>query len=170
MTAHAGDSMLTEWSRRYRQVLLNYFRRRMPGNADREDLVQEVFLHMARRNDLQTVQDVERYLFHAAGNVLRDWRRKQLTHAAGQHDSLSEDLQDVGSTPERVLLGGEALENLVAVLETLPERTRTIFVLYHFEQVPQVQIARELGIAVRTVEDHMARANGRLLEAMKDLL
>jgi DNA-directed RNA polymerase specialized sigma24 family protein len=41
-------------------------------------------------------------------------------------------------------------------------------VLYHFEQLPHARIARDLGIAVRTVEDHVARANVKLLQALKD--
>lgn len=170
MAASLSDELLVRWSSRYREILLNFFRRRIPHNADREDLVQEVFLHMARRSNLGDVRDVERFLFHAAGNVLKDWRRKQLTHAADRHEPISDELQDVGSTPERVLLGTEALESLLSALEDLPQRTRSIFILYHFELMSHAQIARELGIAIRTVEDHVARANRRLLAVMKDLL
>jgi RNA polymerase sigma factor (sigma-70 family) len=170
MASPAAEQLLVQWSKRYREVLLRFFQRRMAGNADREDLVQEVFLHMARRENLGEIRDVERFLFHAAANVLKDWRRKQLSHAAGQHEPLNDEIRDVGRTPEHVLLSKEVIEKLVAALELLPERTRTIFVLYHFEQLPHAQIARELGIAVRTVEDHVARANGKLLLALKDVL
>lgn len=170
MSSSGTQQLLSLWSTRYRQALLSFFRRRMPGNADREDLVQEVFLHMARHQDLNHVRDVERFLFHAAGNVLRDWRRKQVTHASDHHEPLNDELKDVGLTPERVLLGREALDVLADALARLPERTRVIFSLYHFDQVPHAQIARDLGIAVRTVEDHMARANAYLLQALKDLL
>ncbi len=176
MASSATQQLLTLWSERYRDALLKFFQRRMPPTADREDLVQEVFLHMARQHDLSSVRDVEAFLFHAASNVLKDWRRKQLTHASDRHDSMDESsdevvgLEAVGRTPEHVLLGKEALERLIAALELLPERTRTIFVLYHFEQMPHAQIARDLGIAVRTVEDHVARANEKLLISLKDLL
>jgi len=170
MASPLTEQLLTQWSNRYREVLLKFFQRRMSSNADREDLVQEVFLRLAHRRDLDGIRDVERYLFHAAANVLKDWRRKQLTHASGQHEPLNDELGDVGQTPEHVLLGKQAVEKLIAALELLPERTRAVFVLYHFEQLPHAQIARELGIAVRTVEDHVARANGKLLGALKDLL
>jgi DNA-directed RNA polymerase specialized sigma24 family protein len=45
----------------------------------------------------------------------------------------------------------------------MPARTQTIFALYHFDQRTHAEIVRSLGIAVRTVEDHMARANARIL-------
>jgi RNA polymerase sigma factor (sigma-70 family) len=168
MALRATEDLLTEWSRRYRDVLLRFFQRRTPNSADREDLVQEVFLHMARRQNLEEVHNVERFLFRAAANVLKDWRRKQVSHAADRHDPIEDDLRDVGRPPEHVLWNKQMLERLVAALELLPERTRTIFVLYHFEQLPHARIARDLGIAVRTVEDHVARANVKLLQALKD--
>ena len=161
--------LLAQWSRRYRTALERYFQRRLPRGADQEDLVQEVFLNLARRDDLTTVEQVDGYLFQAAANVLTDWRRKQVTHAAAAHDAISETLQDVGFTPERVLIGKDAVGALVAALARLPARTRTVFMLYHFEYLPHAEIGRRLGIAVRTVEDHMARANAHLLSVMSDL-
>ncbi|HEX6860792.1 MAG TPA: sigma-70 family RNA polymerase sigma factor [Caulobacteraceae bacterium] len=160
------QALLDRWSRRYRTALLSFFQRRMPAGADREDLVQEVFLRLARRDDLAGVENIDGYLFQAAANVLTDWRRKQLTHRAGAHDPLSDTLEDVGFTAERVLLGKEAVRSMISALGALPERTRAVFVLYHFHGMTHAEIARRLGIAVRTVEDHVARANAHLLKAM----
>jgi RNA polymerase sigma factor (sigma-70 family) len=169
MAVRATEDLLADWSRRYRDVLLKFFQRRTPASVDREDLVQEVFLHMARRRNLGEVREVERFLFRSAANVLKDWKRKQLSHASDRHDPIDEELRDVGRAPEHVLSSKQVLEKLVEALELLPERTRTIFVLYHFEQLPHAQIARDLGIAVRTVEDHVARANAKLLDVLKDV-
>jgi DNA-directed RNA polymerase specialized sigma24 family protein len=55
---------------------------------------------------------------------------------------------------------------MVAAVKLMAQRTQAVFVLYHFEQKTHVELARTLGIAVRTVEDHMARANDHLLAAM----
>ena len=158
--------LLEEWSRRYRPALLSFFQRRMPSGADREDLVQEVFLRLARQ-DLTAIANVEGYLFQAAANVLKDWRRRGVRHAADAHEPASEDLPaEVDFTPERVLLGKDAVSALIAALEMLPERTRAVFLLYHFDQLPQAEIARRLGIAVRTVENNMAKAHAHLAAVM----
>ncbi len=167
--ASPGEAeLLAAWSRRYRPALLRFFQRRMPKGADREDLVQEVFLRLARRDDLAAVQNIDGYLFHAAANVLIDWRRRQATHAAGAHGPLDERLEDVGFSPERVLIGRETVRALVGALSALPERTRAVFMLYHFEGLSHAEIGRRLGIAVRTVEDHVARANLRLVHVLGD--
>ena len=163
-----GRELLESWSRRYRAPLLQFFQRRMPPGADREDLVQEVFLRLARRDDLAGVENIDGYLFHAAANVLTDWRRKQVTHRAAAHDGLPETLEDVGFSAERVLIGKETVRSLIAALGGLPERTRAVFMLYHFQGLSHADIGRRLGIAIRTVEDHMARANSHLARALRE--
>ncbi|HYG25498.1 MAG TPA: sigma-70 family RNA polymerase sigma factor [Caulobacteraceae bacterium] len=162
----AGQELLDRWSRRYRPALLSFFQRRMPQGADREDLVQEVFLRLARREDLAGIENIDGYLFHAAANVLTDWRRKQVTHRAAAHGELSDTIEDVGFSAERVLMGKETVRSLVAALGALPERTRAVFMLYHFQGLSHADIGRRLGIAIRTVEDHMARANAHLVRVM----
>lgn len=164
----AEAALLEAWSRRYRPALLRFFQRRMPRGADREDLVQEVFLRLARRTDLAAIENIDGYLFHAAANVLTDWRRRQSARAAAAHAPLDERLEDVGFTPERVLIGRDAVRALIAALADLPERTRAVFMLYHFEGLPHAEIGRRLGIAVRTVEDHVARANAKLVHVLED--
>ncbi len=162
----AGRELLESWSRRYRAPLLQFFQRRMPPGADREDLVQEVFLRLARRDDLAGVENIDGYLFHAAANVLTDWRRKQVTHHASAHDTLPDTLEDVGLSAERVLIGKEQVRSLIAALGGLPERTRAVFMLYHFQGLSHADIARRLGTAIRTVEDHVARATLHLVRAL----
>ena len=166
--AAGQPELLEKWSRRYRPALLRFFQRRMPSGADREDLVQEVFLRLARREDLAAVNNIDGYLFQAAANVLTDWQRKQVTHAAAAHSPLGEHLEDVGVSPERVLIGRQTLQALIGALAVLPERTRAVFMLYHFEGLSHAEIGRRLGVAVRTVEDHMARANVKLARALEE--
>jgi RNA polymerase sigma-70 factor (ECF subfamily) len=160
--------LLAAWLARRRGPLLRFFRRRMPAGADQKDLVQEVFLRLARRPDLRTIERVDSHLFEAAANVLTDWRRRQATRAAGAHEPITDGLAHVGASPERVLLGRDTVRALVEALGAAPERTRTIFMLYHFEHLTHAEIGRRLGVAVRTVEDHMARANLLLVARMKE--
>lgn len=161
--------LLARWSRQYRKPLLQFFNRRLPAGADREDLVQDVFLRISRREDLDQIARPDAYLFHSAANVLTDWRRKQVTHAANRHDELDPALPDVGLSPERVLIGRDVLKHVIASLKALPPRTRAMFMLYHFECLTHGEIARRMGVAVRTVEDNMARANVHVVKAISDI-
>lgn len=129
--------------------------------------MQEVFLRLARRNDLSEIKNVDGYLFQSAHNVLTDFRRRSASHAASQHVELEPDLPDVGVSAERVFMGRERLSQLISVVAAMPSRTQAVFTLYHFEQRSHAEIASALGIAVRTVEDHMARANLLLMQALE---
>ena len=49
-------------------------------------------------------------------------------------------------------------------LRALPEQERRAFVLYHYEDWPQDEIAQTLGVTDRTVRNLLVRAQKRLEE------
>jgi RNA polymerase sigma-70 factor (ECF subfamily) len=154
-------------SLRLRGPLRRFFEKRLgPQNAEIEDLVQEVFLRLAASQEIRPGERLDGYVFQTAMNLLRDRRRRQDHRNAQAHESYDEG-QHGGVpdavTPERAILGQEAVERLIAALYGLPERTRSVWVLYHFEDLPHLEIARRLGISQSTVEKHMSRANAHLL-------
>ena len=160
----AGPPRLEAWVRRYGRVLRAYFQRRAPHFIDPEDLAQEVFARLARRGNLTDINAAEAYLFQTANSVLVDSLRRAEVRGGEAHDEFEEErhaTQDFD--PERVLIGKEALNSLIAALYELPEPVRKAFALYHFDECRHADIARRLGISVSTVEKYMARANAHLL-------
>jgi RNA polymerase sigma factor (sigma-70 family) len=156
--------ILDELADRYRSPLKRFFERRLRDRPDSDDLVQEVFVRLTRQGQLESIEHLEAYVFQVAANVLRDHARRwsvrfEESHAGELNDSEIEG----GFSPERVLLGKESVERLIAGLFELPEKTRVIFSLYHFDSVSQVEIARRLSMSISTVEKHMSRANAHLL-------
>jgi RNA polymerase sigma factor (sigma-70 family) len=161
-------ALLADWHARYRTPLMRFFSRRTRADVDREDLTQEVFARLARHGDLKSVERVEPYLFQTAASVLTDFLRRRRVRSGEAHVPLSDELADATDlSPERVLLGKRAVEHLARALGELPERTQTIFALYHLEDVPHREIARRLGVSVSTVEKEMARANHHLLKRLE---
>ena len=159
-------------SARLAPALRRFFRSRQIPRDDVEDLVQDVFVRLASRPNVASMERLEGYLFTTASNLLRDRHRRMSAHAAGAHESYEESLhgsvQETNS-PERALLATQAVVKLVEALFELPERTRAIFTLYHLEDLPHQVIAQRLGIAVSTIERHMARANSHLIKKMEGL-
>src|SRR5665213_1472369 len=129
----------------------------MRGHPDAEDLVQEVFIRLARQEDLDAVGHLDGYVFQIAANVLRDRARRQAVRAEPPTPEDFDPADEAGFSPERVLLAREALERMITALYELPEMTRMIFAQYHFDEVAQVEIARRLGMSLSTVEKHMAK-------------
>lgn len=153
---------------RYRLPLRRFFERRLRNKPDPDDLVQEVFLRLIRRGATDGIQSLDGYVFQVAANVLRDYARRWSIRSE-EVDSVQLDEIEIegGFSPERVLLGREAIESLIAALQELPEKTVVIFSLYHFDSISQVEIAKRFGMSLSTVEKHMSRANAHILERLR---
>ncbi|MBL8271063.1 RNA polymerase sigma factor [Steroidobacter sp.] len=141
---------------RLRPSLVRFFERRSRNPADVEDLVQEVFFHLARQVDLAAIQQPERYVFRIATNVLRDRLRRGAVRRTGDHVPLEEvELGGEAPSAERVYHSEKMLEQVLAVLDELTPKCRTTFLLQRFEGLSYSQIARRLGVSRSAVEKQM---------------
>jgi len=156
-----GD--LHAWVVQYGPALRRYFLRRAAA-ADIDDLVQEVFLMMQARGSASEIENVEGYLFRTAANVL-GMRRRRSTWAWGRQEDVDE-IEGFSDelSPERILIGREALDRMMAALRELPPRCAHAFILYRFEHLQQEEIARRMGISVKAVEALVQRAARRLFD------
>jgi len=154
------------WIVQYGPALRRYFLRRANA-ADVDDLVQEVFLMMQARGAGSEIGNIEGYLFRTAANVL-GMRRRRATWAWGRQEEI-EDVEGLADelSPERILIGKEALDQMMAALRELPPRCAHAFILYRFEHLPQEVIARRMGIKVKAVEALVQRAARRLYEQVE---
>src|ERR1700722_13422196 len=161
--------ILDDLANRFRSPLKRFFERRLQDRPDSDALVQGVFVRLTRQGQLCFIEHLDAYVFQIAANVLRDHaRRWSVRFEESRAGELTDAEIEGGFSPERVLLGKEAVERLIAGLFELPEKTRVIFSLYHFDSVSQVEIARRLGMSISTVEKHMGRANAHLLGILGD--
>lgn len=159
---------------RFRRPLMSFFLRRLHNREEAEDLTQEVFLRILRREDTVPVDNPEIYIFRIAANLMRDRARKAVTHRAADHASL--DAPDAGFAdtgilspalvedrgPERVLLSQESLTEVMRALDELGDRTRDIFMLFRLERMKHREIAALYGMTVSAVEKHIAKAGVHL--------
>lgn len=165
--AQQEAASLEALNRQFRPSLTRYFDRRISG-GETEDLVQEVFLRLAKRGELTSVRALAGYVFQTASSVLHDRLRKSRSRGDGRHCSFDpEDHADVDFSPEHVLLGRERLAQARAILLELPERPRTVFILRRIEDMSYREIATQLGISVSSVEKDMLRAVRHLAARME---
>jgi RNA polymerase sigma factor (sigma-70 family) len=168
----AKPSVIASLSARFRTPLRRFFEKRRIPRDDIDDLVQDVFVRMASRPEVESMERLEAYLFTTASNLLRDRHRRLTSREADAHESFDENVHgDALQThgPERVLLATQIVAQLVEALFELPERTRAVFTLYHIEDLPHQEISRRLGIAVSTIEKHMGRASAHVIKRLEGL-
>jgi RNA polymerase sigma factor (sigma-70 family) len=165
-----GDDVtfLVNLDRRYRVPLIRYFGKRIREAYDVDDLVQEVFIRLARQAAIESVEQIDSYVFQTAANVIRDRARRLAVRHHRDHVALAEsDLPTNDLSPERVLLGTEELNRAIAALEELPDNTRRVFVLRRYEGMRHEEIAAHLGMTVSGVRFHMEKAKAHLARRLE---
>jgi RNA polymerase sigma factor (sigma-70 family) len=101
--------------------------------------------------------------------------RSNRVGAAGQHEPLPENEHAVRSTEDEDRLAfREAIRLLETELPNLRASTRRVFLLHHAKRMSFEEIARELGMSTRTVEQEMSQAlshmQATLGGALRDVL
>ena len=148
-----------------------------------QDLAQEVFLRLYRAlPEFRGDAALSTYLYRITVNVAQDeWkrRRREREHVAppGTHYDTGDaaPLENMAAdafageharTPEQQLQLREFSEQVEVALLALPERERTVLVLYHQEELSYEGVAAALGLPVNTVRTHLHRGRARLRELL----
>lgn len=163
--ASRDQAELDALSRRFRPALVAFFMRRLRDHARAEDLTQELFaklLAMPNRDIVNT----EGYLFQMAMNLIRDHGRHDKIRADYAADLLADEASSFEwRNAERILLARESIGRTATLLNTLPERTRAVLILYRIENMPRKRIAEALGVSISSVDKHLAKAMAMLVRA-----
>ena len=166
-TSEVGASDVAGWMDRYGPALRRHFAKRGAGQ-DADDLVQEVFLRLQASAEQTSIDNVERYLFRIANNVLISRHRREAVHHRAFQESPAATLEWIDEiSPERVMMGRQAMGQFVAGLRTMAPRAREAFVFHRFEEMTYPAIARRMGISVSGVEKLIIRALEHLGEAVE---
>lgn len=160
-------SLQEDFGRRWRPALLAYFVRRVRDHAEAEDLTHDLLAKLMQQ-DRSDIIAPEAYIFQMASNMLADRARRlkvrtQYREMVMRGDDKGVDVLD----PFRVAAGRAQINLLAKALADLPERTRTIFVLYRLENFGQEAIAETFGISVSAVKKHVARAMASLAQSIE---
>jgi len=154
-----------------RRWLTRFFRRRIRDEFEVEDLVQDVFARIVARDGGERVEHLGGYILKTASSVIADRARRRSARRADLHVAFDSDLHGGEEfDPERVLSGREDLDAAAAALLSLPERTRTVFVLRRLEGYSYREVASHLGISVSAVEKHLVKALRHLSAEMEKRL
>lgn len=157
---------LDAWAVEYGPALKRYFRRRAAA-TDVDDLVQDVFLKLQSRDATTTIENVEGYIFRTAASVLATRLRRETWRWGRQEDLDEAPGTDETYSPERILIGRQAVERLMVAISELPPRTAQAFLLHRFENLTREAVGRRMGISRKGVEAHLKRALRRLHDELE---
>ncbi len=158
---------------RYKDRVFRLLGRYCRDQVECEDLAQDVFLKVFRK--LHTFQGGSAFytwLYRIAVNAATD----HLSKASSRRLRLVEDdaSLDTGGdrdeqNPAAPLMTAELAKVTREIVDSLPEKFRTILMLREFEDLSYTEIAEVLQIQLGTVESRLFRARQRFKDALERL-
>jgi len=156
------DQRISEAINREHARLRNFIRRRVPDQAEAEDILQDVFYELVEAYRMMNpIEQVTAWLFRVARNRIVDlFRRKnreaQLRGPAeleeGSDAVLSQDLlpsREAG--PEAAYARSVLIEELDAALDELPEEQHDVFIAHELMGYSFKELAAQWGVSLNTL-------------------
>lgn len=124
-----------------------------------DDLLQELFVRLwERRSTIDPDQSIKAYLFRVADNLIYDCFRRIAKDRRAQERIFSL-ITDFGCETEERIFAQEERRVIEAAIALLPPKRRKVFVLCKLESKSYEEVSLLLNISVKTVNDHIYKAN-----------
>jgi len=160
-----GDSNAFEniykryWTRLYPVV-----HQRLCDKEQTEDVLQEVFAYLWVKREELSIQNLKSYLFTAA-------RYQAITHLTRRRGPLAffepfESMLLEAETPEEKMIAKELYQWVIRYADTLPAKRREIFLLHVRDKYTTKEIAEQLGVSQKTVQNQL----GSALKGLKSMI
>ena len=138
----------------YYSPLCNYAARIISDDVLAEDIVQALFIQLWESGKLEEVKNIEHFLLRAAKYKCIDFLRSKKI----KREISLDELPDIIQVSSSELLEEDVEPLLHYFTAKLPPKTREVFLLSRKSGLTYKEIAEELDISVKTVENQMGRA------------
>jgi RNA polymerase sigma-70 factor, ECF subfamily len=166
----AGDEAAFERVfKKYYPLLCNYGFTFLRDQAEAEEVVQSTFLAFwEKRQSLDIHTSVMAYLFRMVRNTSLNMLKHKKVESSYAQEELLTTQRSVEPLTQTI---HDELENRISqALEKLPEQCRIVFKMSRFEELKYAEIANELNISVKTVENQIGKALKIMREQLRDYL
>lgn len=163
-----NEDAFVEIYRRNWRSMFNAAYRRLEDEKQCEDLVQNIFVDLWERRQLVEIINLSAYLATAVRfQVIKYATRVQST------SPFIEQFENILISPfksEDALLDAEIAEVFTLWIDALPEKRREAFIMYYIDGRSTSDIAENLGITQKTVQNQIASASARIRQQLAKTL
>ncbi len=132
-----------------------------------DDIVQETYAILAGLDRVDHVQTPRTYMFEVAKSViLQALRRSRIVAFEALAEAEGLEPPSGEPSPETIVADRQELGRLAALIAGLPTKCREAFTLRKVHGLSQREVARRMGISENTVEKHVGKGIGALMDAM----
>jgi RNA polymerase sigma-70 factor, ECF subfamily len=176
MNLNQTNSFNEIYSAFYRKSYL-YVKSYVHDDMAAEDIVSDALIKLWERMNREVVEPVRPFLFSILKNSMLDY----LKHQSVKRDvhgtiekALTRELEirktSLKSSDPNEIFSKEIMQIIQTTLQSLPEKTREIFLLSRFENKSHKEIAELFDISQKGVEYHISQSIRELRLALSDYL
>jgi len=166
-----GDEAAYERTFRfYYPRLCNYASSLLKDEEDAEEIVQTVFITIwEKREELEITLSLKSYLYRAVHNHCLNRFKHASVKEAYREYSINYIPQSYESVTESIH-ADELAERIEKAIRLLPEQCQKAFRMSRFEELKYQEIADQLNISIKTVENQIGKALKILRNELADYL
>lgn len=156
----ASAASLEEAYRAFREPLAAFVAKRTGDEAAAADITHGVFARLAGNPAVQSIWDIRQYLYRAARNELAEHYRSENAHLA-RIERYAADPTAAGAealSPEQEAIRRDKLARLRTIVDAMPKKRRTVFLMSRYQELTETEIAARLGMTPEAVRQHVSRA------------
>lgn len=155
--AAPADHLAANLYRHHHGWLCNWLRQKLGCSHQAADVAQDTFVRILTARVETEIREPRAYLATIANRLVTNFYRRQAIERA-YLEVLATLPEDQVPCLETQALFKEALLEIDRLLDGLGPKVKQVFILAQFEELPYAEIARRLGLSLRTVNNYMAKA------------
>ena len=137
--------------------LTSWLVKKMGSTPDAADLAQDTFLRLIHKPSSEPIIEPRAYLVTIAhGLMVNHLRRKEIERA--YLEALRQMAEPEFPSPESLSIALETLVRIDMMLQGLPPKVRSAFLLSQLEGLSHAEIAQRLCVSVSSVRKYIAKA------------
>lgn len=132
-----------------------------------EEIVSDVFISIwQRRATLEEIHNLKVYLYISTKNAALKYLLRQQKRVAITIDDLQVELESQYNNPEQLMMTAEMLARVDQAIMHLPPRCKLVYKLIKEDGLRYKEVAEILGISVKTIDNQLAIALGKIGKAI----
>lgn len=164
-----NNQLLSNYYSQHRDELVSFIAVRIVDTNEAEDIVQDIFLHLLRGQQLITPQTLPSLLHTMARHAVCDYYRRRHVHEEYEHYIQTSDFscQTSDDSVESVFSAQQLMERMERSLARLPKACCEIYRLHIYDGMKVSDIAQELSLPYKQVENRLGQARKAVRQQLR---
>lgn len=163
------DELIARAYETYRDRVNGYISCRINNDETARDLTQEVFVRLLEYSQLIYESAIENFIYTIARNIVNDYLRRY--YVRREFDRYMRDYaSDRDDSVEQGVIARDLEQYEAAFVAALPRQRAAVYRLKRYDELSAKEIALQLNMSVRTVENHFYMGLKQVREEMAQVI